>query len=206
MITTARYSYVEGMNRAVYILNGKQVIACVYRDPQTGEIGQIERAGMIVAGLTIYDAFVSKPDAGIMDRFAVAMGYLLDRFRAEGMTLEAMAEALGFELDAVEHEIDAEEGEEMSEDTEGAAKVRDLLNRLCRHLEENDDPVHRAANRSPEHHAHLLYEAEEMIEDLAMRCGLLQPPRTVSRKTDWDRVEATTEAEIARQIIEDAKE
>jgi hypothetical protein len=34
-----------------YILRGKQVWAQVYRDPQTGEAGQIERAETIVQAL-----------------------------------------------------------------------------------------------------------------------------------------------------------
>lgn len=46
---------------------------------------------------------------GTMDQFEIALGALLDEFRANGMTLEAMAEALHFELEAIEFEIDAEE-------------------------------------------------------------------------------------------------
>jgi len=105
-----RYSYVQGMNRAVYILDGKQAIACVYRDPQTGEVGQVRRADMIVTMLNRLALFAAPPE-GTMDRFAEAIGEMLGQFRAVGMTKEAMAEALGFELDAIAHEIEAEEGE-----------------------------------------------------------------------------------------------
>ena len=45
---------------------------------------------------------------GTMDRFALAIGALIDEFRADGMTPEAMAEALSFELDAIVTEIEPE--------------------------------------------------------------------------------------------------
>lgn len=46
------WHYEMGPNRMCYILHGYQVWAHVYRDPQTGEAGQIVRAEKIVAALS----------------------------------------------------------------------------------------------------------------------------------------------------------
>lgn len=88
-----------------------------------------------------------------------------------------------------------------------ADRVRDLLQRIHAHLEENFDPVHsKGTTFHPRHHATILAQAEDALEDLAIRAGLWGPPRTVSRTTDWDKVDATTDEEIDRQIKEDGTE
>jgi len=88
-----------------------------------------------------------------------------------------------------------------------ANRVRELLQRIHGYLDEEEAAKPPLGHQTyhPRHPTTMLAEAEDVIEDLALRAGLWPPPRTV-RKTDWDKVEATTEEEIERQIKEDGTE
>lgn len=82
--------------------------------------------------------------------------------------------------------------------------VRLLLDRIALYLEAEHASGSEGRTYHQQHPATLLHEAEDTIEDLAIRAGLWGPPRTVARGSPAAELERREWAPPRRQEVYDA--